>query len=250
MPRFFEINEQLIRSDDVLSLLDRYQMLPQLAQEIIVDRAIADIEMEPDDRTWAYTRFYQFYQLDTPEQQEAWRKHRGITPEQLEIWITREWKVNRFKEKMWGTQIQRDFLQRKDQLDRVVYSLLRTQKPGLAKELYFRIQAGETSFAEAAQEYSEGPEAQSGGMVGPVEMSQPHPVLARILMKSQVGQLFVPISLPPWTILLRLEQRFSAHLDEAMHQRLLDDRFQQWIQSQRITCTILQTDYDPKPTFH
>jgi len=51
--------------------------------------------------------------------------------------------------------------------------VIRTKDPGVAQELYFRIQAGEQSFAEVAREYSQGPEAYTCGLLGPVELSMP-----------------------------------------------------------------------------
>ena len=99
-------------------------------------------------------------------------------------------------------------------------------------KLYFRIQEGEQSFAELAREYSQGPEAQTGGLVGPVELTTPHPVLAQMLRVSQLSQLWPPTRLGEWIVIVRLEKFISAQLDESMRQRLLNECFATWLQEQ------------------
>jgi parvulin-like peptidyl-prolyl isomerase len=74
-----------------------------------------------------------------------------------------------------------------------------------------------------AHEFSEGPEKQAGGLVGPMPLSQPHPGLARLLQVSQPGQLWPPKALEGWWVIVRLEALHGAVLDGAMGERLLLD---------------------------
>lgn len=121
---------------------------------------------------------------------------------------------------------------RKDKLDKVIYSLIRTQDIGVAQELYFRILEGEQSFAELARTYSQGPEAQTDGLIGPVELSVPHPSLAQILTLSQPGQLSPPTRVGEWLVLVRLERFIPAQMDDSMRRRLLNECFNNWLQEQ------------------
>jgi parvulin-like peptidyl-prolyl isomerase len=149
--------------------------------------------------------------------------------EQLSL---RELKLEKFKQATWGHKLEAYFLQCKSQLDRVVYSLIRTRDNGIAQELYFRIQEEENSFTQLAKDYSQGAEAQTGGLVGPVELNVPHPQIAKMLMSSKPGQLWPPLPIGEWTVILRLEKFLSAQLDPPTEQRLLNDLFQQWLLSQ------------------
>ena len=99
----------------------------------------------------------------------------------------------------------------------------------MAQELYFRIKAGEQSFADCAKEYSLGQEAQTGGLIGPVPISQPHPVIAQGLAISQPGQLWTPIKLESWYVIVRLEKLVPTQLDDAMRSTLLNHLFEQWL---------------------
>ncbi len=155
-----------------------------------------------------------------------------MTPEQLDKLSVRDLKIEKFKQLTWADQLDPYFVKCKGKLDRVVYSLIRTKDAGIAQELYFRIQEGENSLVELAREYSEGSEAQTGGLIGPVELNVPHPKISQILSASRPGQLSPPTKVGDWWIILRLEKYMSAQLDEMTKQRLLNELFQGWLMAQ------------------
>ena len=69
-------------------------------------------------------------------------------------------------------------------------------------------------------------------MIGPVELGVPHPVLAKMLLKSQPGQALPPTRLGDWILIVRLEQFIPAQLDAATHKRLLNEQFETWLQGE------------------
>jgi parvulin-like peptidyl-prolyl isomerase len=227
-----QVGDHRITDEGIFPLLAKYGMLPQLAREVVIEQAIADITCTPEEEETARNRFLQQNQLTTEEQVQAWVSRYGMTTPQMEQLSLRELKLEKFKQATWGHKLDAYFLQRKSQLDRVVYSLIRTRDQGIAQELYFRIQEEENSFAQLAKDYSQGAEAQTGGLVGPVELSVPHPQIAKMLMSSKPGQLWPPLPIGEWTVILRLEKFLSAQLDPPTEQRLLNDLFQQWLMSQ------------------
>lgn len=227
-----QVGDHRITDEGIFPLLAKYGMLPQLAREIVIEQAIADITCTPEEEETARNRFLQQNQLTTEEQVQAWVSRYGMTTPQMEQLSLRELKLEKFKQATWGHKLEAYFLQCKSQLDRVVYSLIRTRDNGIAQELYFRIQEEENSFAQLAKDYSQGAEAQTGGLVGPVELSVPHPQIAKMLMSSKPGQLWPPLPIGEWTVILRLEKFLSAQLDPPTEQRLLNDLFQQWLMSQ------------------
>ena len=216
----------------VLAMLNQYGMMPQLMRELLIDDAIAPITLADEATHAAAKQFYHQHQIDSDAALHAWMQHRGLSSEQTSHLITRSAKLEQFKQATWGHKLESYFLQRKPQLDKVIYSLLRLKEPGIAQELFFRIQAGEQPFAEIARAYSQGPEAETGGIVGPMELSTPHPTLAKMLAISQPGQLLPPTRLNEWIVIVRLEQLVAAQFDSAMQQRLLGELFDQWVQQQ------------------
>ena len=232
MNTILQIDDQTISSEQVLPLLARYQMLPQLAREIIIDQAIASVECSSEEKEKALTQFFEQNQLATVEQVEAWLKQRDMSKSQLEYQAVRNFKIEKFKEENWGNKVESYFLQQKENLDRVVYSLLRTTDAGVVRELYFRIQDEGESFAELARQYSQGSENQTGGLIGPVPLSaQPEKVI-KMLKASQPGQLCSPTQIKEWHVIIRLEKLLPAQLDAQMRQRLLNDLFGGWLEQQ------------------
>ena len=129
-------------------------------------------------------------------------------------------------------QAEAHFLRRKNQLDRVVYSLLRVKDRFLAQELYLRIEANEASFADLAAKYAEGPEKQTNGIVGPVPLTQAHPALAERLRTSAPGLLMPPIQISEWWLVTRLESYSPACFDDATSQRMAEELFNQWVREE------------------
>ena len=224
-----EIGERIYTSEDLVPLLSEYQILPKLAQEIIVDEELAKIECSPEEKTLVYNQFCQQNQLITEEQVQSWLEQQRMTSQQLEKMLLKKLKLDKFKEANWGDQVESYFTKRKAQLDRVVYSLIRTNKAEIAQELYFRIQEKENSFRELAMEYSQGAEAQTGGLIGPVEINAPHPKIAQLLSTMKPGQIVPPTRVGEWIVIIRLENYLSAELDGAMRQRMLDSMFREWL---------------------
>ena len=106
------------------------------------------------------------------------------------------------------------FLRYKDRLDRVLYSLIRVESEDQAHDIYYSIDSGEAEFGSAAEKYSCGPEAKTQGIVGPVDLTTPHPEVAARLRTASPRQLFEPFTADNWYAIIRLEYRFDSELDD------------------------------------
>jgi parvulin-like peptidyl-prolyl isomerase len=232
MTTVLQLGDRTIKAEEIIPLIAGYKILPQLLYESIIDQAIADISCTPEETEKACQEFYQRWNLTGEVQKQSWLQRYGMTQKHLESLATRSLRVEKFQQKTWGHKLESYFLQRKGQLDKVIYSLLRVKDQGLANELYFRIKEGEQTFAELAFKYSEGPEAQTGGLMSPVELGTLHPQLAQLLRISQPGEVWTPLPFGEWQVIIRLEKLIPAQLDEAMRQRLLQENFQAWFQEQ------------------
>ncbi|MGB3300810.1 MAG: peptidylprolyl isomerase [Phormidesmis sp.] len=239
MTAVLQIGQVVLDASALIAKLKEHQMMPKLVQEIIVDEAIAPIESDPQE---ALQAFCIKRGLFSKEQQQAWCQQQRLAPEQMTLAALREAKLLKFQEQTWGSQIESYFLQRKAQLDRVRYSLIRTRDASLAQEIYFRLNDDGVAFSTLASQYSEGQEAKTGGMVGPVELSVPHPILARMLMVSKPGQLWAPTQIGEWLVIARLEQFVPAQFDAAMRERLLAEQFQTWLAQQLEKTTVMEPD--------
>lgn len=224
-----QVGNNRLDAPTLLSKLSHYQLLQRLAQQLIIEDAIAEIDSDPEQ---IYRSFCQRQGLSTPEDQQAWLDQNQLSREELRERLVFSDRLNRFKEATWGNQIQTYFLRRKTSLDRVLYSLIRVEDSSLAQELYFRLNDDGASFSTLAKDYGEGSEAVSGGLIGPVELVKIHPGLAQLLSISEPGQLWVPTPIDNWVVILRLEKLLPAQLEGETRQRLLDELFQSWLDRQ------------------
>jgi parvulin-like peptidyl-prolyl isomerase len=232
MASVIQIGNQTIQPAELPYLLAGHKILHILQREVIVDKAIATIELTDEEKANAMELFLQQNKLTTPEAIKAALQQLCITPEQFEAIATRELRVEKFKQATWGNKLEQHFLQFKPQLDKVIYSLLRTDNSEVAQELFFRIQDGDTTFADCAKEYSKGQEAQTGGLVGPIPLLQSHPAIAQKLGTSKPGQVLPPMKLENWYVIVRLEKLIPAQLDDATRTMLLNHLFEQWLGEQ------------------
>lgn len=219
-----KVGNQHLSAQEVLQKLQHYQLLPQLVAEIILDGAIANISLSSAEEQTVLEKI----NAGQPSLQEN-------SPSVETTLIDRERRklqIEKFKHLNWDKHIDSYFLQRKSQLDRVVYSLIRSPSRGIIQELFFRLQEQEQTFAELAPQYSQGPETLTKGLVGPVEINKIHPSLAKQLSTYKAGQVCPPLHLGEWWIIVQLEQWIPAQLDEDMRKRLMQELFEQWLQEQ------------------
>jgi parvulin-like peptidyl-prolyl isomerase len=226
------IGNRKISTDELLPLLAGYQLIPQIKRELIIDEAISDVVCTPEELTQVQQQFFQQYRITSEADLQNWMDYHSVMPSQLEGIMTRSLRIEKFKQETFGPKAEGHFLGRKAQFDKVLYSLIRMKDMAAAQEIYFRLQANEQPFDELAREYSQGAEAKTGGLVGPFEMATLQQPMANILAQSQPGQLWPPMTIGEWVVIIRMEQRISARLDEVMRQKLVNDLFNEWIQQE------------------
>ncbi|WP_310428425.1 peptidylprolyl isomerase [Chamaesiphon sp. VAR_48_metabat_135_sub] len=226
------LSQHLISGEEVVELLQQYRLLSQLQRELIIDTELESIECTAEEIFSAYKAFYHHQQINSDEDRATWLERNHFTLSQLERLILRTVKLARFKRETFGSKVDSYFLQRKSQLDRASYSLLRVKDFHLAQELFFRLEAGEATFPELVKQYSQGQEAETGGSIGPHELSVPHPILVQKIRSLKLGQLAPPLQIAEWFVVIRLDKFFSAQLDEKMRERLIEEIYDRWIQNQ------------------
>jgi PPIC-type PPIASE domain len=238
------VGNRQITAELICQHVSRSSLLPQLLREMILDRALAQWEpTSTAELAEGRAAFEQCYQ-----QLAGLTQSRNMSQVQLTRIAERTVKLQQFKQGIWGGKIGSYFLERKSQLDRVVFSVMQIADGSIAQELYFRVQSGETPFAELALKHSQGVEAQAGGKVGPISIANLHPDMARqigLLQPGQVSPLFI---INNAYIFVQLEESLPAQFDDNLRQSLLDELFEKWLQAQissEIGLISLETDFIP-----
>ncbi len=137
MSLILQLGDRTIAPAEIILMLANYQMLPQLRRELLVDKAIASLQLSTAESAIAIEQYYKKYQITTPAECQAFLQHYGLSASQLEALAIRESKIEKFKLITWEHKLESFFLAHKSKLDKVIYSVLRTHEPELAQELYF-----------------------------------------------------------------------------------------------------------------
>ena len=217
-------------SPDQVDLLARHRMVKPLLRQMVVAEYAAAVPVTPEDSAQALQAFMQEQQLSTEEDLQAFLRLNLLHREELEQQLLQPWRLQRYVEEHYRPKAEARFLQRKNQLDRVVYSLLRLEDAGLARELYLRINEGESDFAELASRYAEGPERTTRGVVGPVPLMQAHPVLAERLRTGTPGVLLEPFRIEKWWLVVRLESYTPATLNDDTAEQMARELFEEAVE--------------------
>ncbi|MFY8149449.1 MAG: peptidylprolyl isomerase [Prochlorococcaceae cyanobacterium] len=237
---------------EVLELLQRHNLLRSLVQRQVVEEAIEGLELSPEEQQQALANFRQQNGLRDAAAEEAYLRSQGLRPEHLQRLAEVPLRLRRYSTERFGSKAEAHFLSRKNQLDRVVYSLLRVRDGFLARELYLRIAAGEANFADLAAQFAEGPEKATKGVVGPVPLTQAHPELAERLRTSRPGVLMEPFAIQQWWLVVRLESYTPASFDEATALQMSADLMDQWVQGETTSkiekiCALAEASWSPHP---
>lgn len=240
-----KIGDRTFPSGDVLHLMQQYGLLQPLAKEIVIEQAIAHWIEEEKHLAWSPEDEAEVVQQFKNQQAMAAMAPQGPPPskEALETqqkMLLKKAKLDKFKEWKWGNQLESYYLKRKDRLDRVIYSLLRVKDAAIAQELYFRLESDEDKFTDLATKYSKGPEANTGGLIGPADLGGCHPRLSEMLRVSQPNQLWPPTRVEDWWVIVRLEKFLPTQLDDGLRRRLLDELFAKWLQDESKQFEVVQ----------
>jgi parvulin-like peptidyl-prolyl isomerase len=231
------LQERLKQFDglSIPQLLDRLQALKPIARELVIAGLLDSVSFHPDEHPALIQQLWKGLSCEPPsslDSEEQWLKG---APESSHSALRERYKalkMQKFLERHYGDQLEPYFLQRRADLEQVVYSVIRIESQGIAEELYLSLLDDEHDFGVLAEKYSTGEERYTRGLVGPMVVTQPHPQIRKALSSLKVGELHAPIRLDRWFLLLKLEHRLAARLDEAQRQKLLQEMFEQELDQQ------------------
>ena len=222
--------------DDGRILLQRYGLLQPLVTKMITSQAIADVVVSDPDLNQARLDLLEEKGYDGIEQwPQLLEDVVGTEPEVMTALSNKE-RQQKFLREQFSPKAEARFLDRKNELDTVVYSLLRLENRFLAQELYLQIESGESNFADLAKRYAEGPERNTNGIVGPVSLTQAHPVLVEKLRVTQPGVLLEPFRISDWWLVVRLERYSPATFDDEISLKMCQELFAEWQKEQSLYC--------------
>ena len=219
------------------NLLDQFNLLKPLVEQMVTSEAIVDVTVSTEQLQNARLALLRQRGFDVIGQWEELLEALGCCDDEVTERLSNSIRRRNFIRERYQVKAETRFLERKNELDQVVYSLLRLEDGFLARELYLQIEAGESNFADLAKRFAEGPERNTNGIVGPVSLTQAHPTLVEKLKVAQPGVLLEPFRISDWWLVVRLERYAPATFTDEVSEQMCEEMFNAWIKEE--TATIL-----------
>ena len=231
-------NLQRVLGAEGKALLSRFDLLKPLAKQMVIHEAIAEDIITEEQLEKARVDLLRHHGFSGIKQWPNLIKQLGSTESEVLLRLQHETLRMRYVRKNFSSKAAAHFLERKNHLDQVVYSLLRLDDMYLARELYFQIESRECSFADLAKRYTKGPERMTNGIVGPISLAKAHPILAEKLRVAQPDILLEPFQISDWWLIVRLEHFEPAAFTDEVSDQMCQDIFNSWINEE--TAAILR----------
>ena len=214
-----------------VTLLHNNQLLLPLIKSEFFKKLASTISLEKELEDEIINNTYQSLGLKNQDEYQEWLKVNNVEKEEIENRTINRIKLKKYCKENFDHKVEARFLERKNQLDNVVYSLIRLKDIHKAKEFYLRIVEQEAEFGELAKMYSEGIESQTRGIIGPCPLEKAHPILAEQLRNSKSGKVQPPLEIDGSYIITRVESYEPAKLDEYMRGKMAEELFNIWAES-------------------
>ena len=229
---WLQLGGRTLHLEELPALLERARLLQPLLRRLLLEACLSGIQISQEEQTAFQQGFMAQQGIDSNEKLQAWLERNNVSEEQASRNVLEALQLDRYKQQRFGNEVEKVFLESKERRDRVVYSLLRIKEQAAAIELHLRLEEGDATFTDLSQEHSGGPERETGGLIGPVPVGRLHPQLAELLRISKPGQLWKPMLIDGWWVIVRLDKLLPAQLDSAMEKQIRDECFEAWIQEQ------------------
>ena len=231
------------------TLLDQFNLLKPLVEQMVTSEAIAGIVVSAEQLQDARLSLLKQQGFDGMEQWEELLRALGCSEDEVVERLRDNIRRHSLIRERYEGKAEMRFLERKNDLDQVVYSLLRLKNRFLAQELYLQIESGESNFADLAKRYAEGPERNTNGIVGPVSLTQAHPILVEKLKVAQPGVLLEPFHISEWWLVVRLERYAPATFTDEVCEQMCEEMFNASIdeETDTILSQLISETSKPKP---
>ena len=222
------LHDDLLRAEEAMSGLPLHQLLQQqgilrnLARDLALNGLRQGVRLSPGEELEMLAQVCAGLPFDPPASPEGdWI---ATLPEPCRDTVKQRWNhllLEKALDDQYGERVEAHFLDRRDDLEQVVFRLMRLPQRGLAEEFYLRLVDDQVSFGDLARGHSLGDERMTRGIVGPIEIGQLHHSLRTVLRTLAEGDCHPPFLLDNAIVLdefrvlnedgLRYEDEFVKH---------------------------------------
>lgn len=230
-----------------IDLLDKHGLLRSLISLEISEDLFKDISVSEENKQAVFEEFCKNKNLLSKESLNHFLKINSLTLDKLNNALLSNLKKSIYSHQNFKSKAENRFLERKEQLDSVIYSLIRVRDKYKAREIWVQINEKESEFSDMASKFSEGSEKMRKGLVGPVPLAQANPKVCATLRSLEPGELAQPITVDGFYLIIRLEKHLPATLDKATMRAMTTELFEKWLmdETERMLNEILTSTKTP-----
>jgi parvulin-like peptidyl-prolyl isomerase len=163
----------------------------------------------------------------------AWLADQQVTPQEWEQGIRDRLLRAKLAEHLFASEAEKRFVENRLSYDRVVLYQIIVADAALAQELFYRIDAGESSFFDVAYEFDVDPaRRQRSGFEGVIHRWELQPAISTLVFNTTAGTLAGPIQTNAGHHILWVREFLPATLTDDRRQELLQALFQEWLQAE------------------
>ena len=218
-------------SDHLIIYLHKKNVLRQLIRSEIISSHLSNISIEEELIEETKEDYLKRLGLTQEGSFENWLNKNALSHEDFEEISLSQIRLKKFCCENFEHKIESHFLERKEDLDVVVYSLIRVKDFFQAREFYLRIKDGQADFGQIAVKHSEGIEKKTRGIIGPYPIKNAHPLLAQQLRTHAVGNVISPFEIDGSFFVARVEYYERATLNDVMREKMREELFNIFIES-------------------
>ncbi len=217
-------------NQDSINILHKNNLLLPLIRAEVSKHILESVELDKNIEDENIKLFSEKYNIIEKDNLDKWLKSNNLEKKDFDNLALADIRIKSFSHQKFQYKAETKFLERKDDLDVCVYSLIRVKDAFKARELYLRVIEGEEDIGTLASKFSEGIEKKTRGVVGPIPLKAAHPILAKQLKNSQPGEVQPPIKIDNMNIVFRLEHYEPAKLDKLMRGKMEIELLNEWIE--------------------
>ena len=173
---WINIEGDIISLKETPALLRDLNLMPLFLRRYFEKKYTRDVIPTKEEQIAFQKDFMQKEGIVDKDALAIWLEKNGKTEKEMNQILFDAIRLEKFKKQKFDSKVDSLFLERKSNLDRVTYSIIRVKSRAKAAELHLRLQEEESTFSELASTFSEGVENILHGLIGPVEYSSINPL--------------------------------------------------------------------------
>ena len=221
-------------NNECINLLHNNKLLQPLIKSELKSSLLSEVQIEKEFEISAINEFKSKFKITNETELEDFLVQNDLDHKQFNDLALFPLRTKKYSTDTFGNKSEARFLERKDNYDMVIYSMIRVGNLHLCRELFFKVSEKEADFGEIASRYSEGFEKTTRGIIGPHAIAQAHPSLRQRLRKSKIGEVSKPFQVNNNFLITRVESFETAKLDNSMKEKMCEELFDEWLNSESI----------------